>query len=290
MKEKLGIQVKSILSTYDPSTPQTTADALRALWLQFEPKSTSGIKAELRRKQETVGTPVPVLKIIGKAVGKEAKKRVDAFIPLTRLLWDDYGREGRVVGLIPLGLMELVDPEQIMPLLKEMCRTCITWEDADRLAMDALEPVVRKQPEQWLPSMEPWLVDDNKWVRRVAVIVVGRLPMKKPEFTARSLALINLCLFDEEVDVRKAVSFAIRLCARGDIIRVRDFLEQQVPPDSPAATWVLCDSIRSMNKSFLPAFTSLLPQYKAWANDAGLTARERSSIDSAIRTLRNSQA
>jgi len=290
MKEKLGIQVKSILSTYDPSTPQTTADALRALWLQFEPKSTSGIKAELRRKQETVGTPVPVLKIIGKAVGKEAKKRVDAFIPLTRLLWDDYGREGRVVGLIPLGLMELVDPEQIMPLLKEMCRTCITWEDADRLAMDALEPVVRKQPEQWLPSMEPWLVDDNKWVRRVAVIVVGRLPMKKPEFTARSLALINLCLFDEEVDVRKAVSFAIRLCARGDIIRVRDFLEQQVPPDSPAATWVLCDSIRSMNKSFLPAFTSLLPQYKAWANDAGLTARERSSIDSAIRTLRNSLA
>ena len=290
MKEKLGIQVKSILSTYDPSTPQTTADALRALWLQFEPKSTSGIKAELRRKQETVGTPVPVLKTIGKAVGKEAKKRVDAFIPLTRLLWDDYGREGRVVGLIPLGLMELVDPEQIMPLLKEMCRTCITWEDADRLAMDALEPVVRKQPEQWLPSMEPWLVDDNKWVRRVAVIVVGRLPMKKPEFTARSLALINLCLFDEEVDVRKAVSFAIRLCARGDIIRVRDFLEQQVPPDSPAATWVLCDSIRSMTKSFLPDFTSLLPQYKAWANDAGLTARERSSIDSAIRTLRNSQA
>jgi hypothetical protein len=46
------------------------------------------------------------------------------------------------------------NPERIVPLLKTMCRQCVSWEDADRLAMDALEPVVRKGPDQWLGEME----------------------------------------------------------------------------------------------------------------------------------------
>ena len=57
-------QVGSILVGYDPAAPQPTADALRALWLQFEPKSIEVIKAELREEQETVGIPVEVLRDI----------------------------------------------------------------------------------------------------------------------------------------------------------------------------------------------------------------------------------
>jgi len=38
-----------------------------------------------------------------KELGKAGRKRVDGFVPLARLLWDDYGREGRVVAAILLG-------------------------------------------------------------------------------------------------------------------------------------------------------------------------------------------
>ena len=55
-----------ILARYDPGAPEATAAALRTLWLQFEPKSMAGIKAEQRSQQETVGIPVPVLRTIGK--------------------------------------------------------------------------------------------------------------------------------------------------------------------------------------------------------------------------------
>ena len=82
MKVDVKEQVASILTGYDPATPRVTADALRALWFQFEPKSVAGIKAEQRAQQETVGIPVPVLKSIGKAIGKVARKRVDDFVPL----------------------------------------------------------------------------------------------------------------------------------------------------------------------------------------------------------------
>ncbi len=286
MKEDIAIQLESILAVYDFDSPDATADALRDLWLQFEPKSIEGIKAELRDQQETVGIPVPVLKTIGKGLSKAARKRVDDFVPLTRLLWDDYGREGRVVGLIPLGAMELVDPQKIVPMLKEMCRSCITWEDADRLAMDALEPIVRKKPDAWLSAMEPWLADENKWVRRAGVTVAGRLPMKHSEYTQQCLEMAERLLFDTEVDVKKAVSFAIRLCCRGAIDPVREFLERHVPPRDSTAAWVLCDVMRSMTPSFLPAFKSLLPHYEKWASDPSLSAKDMRSVESAIKKLR----
>jgi 3-methyladenine DNA glycosylase AlkD len=179
----------------------------------------------------------------------------------------------------------LADPETIVPLLMELCRTCVTWEDADQMAMRALEPIVRKKPEQWLSAMEPWLADKNKWGRRVGVIVIGRLPMKHPAYATRCLELTERLLFDEDVDVKKAVSFAIRLAARGAIAPVRDFLARHVPPENPAATWVLCDAIRSMTKKLLPEFAPLLPLYEQWAADPALSAKGRRSVESAVKTL-----
>jgi 3-methyladenine DNA glycosylase AlkD len=279
-------QVASILADYDPAAPQVAADGLRALWLQFEPKSVDVIKAELREQQETVGIPVAVLRTMGKEIGKVARKRVDDFCPLARLLWNKYGREGKGVAVDLLGPMELAEPETIVPLVMDLCRTCVTWEDADRLAMYALEPIVRKQPEVWLDALEPWLADENKWLRRAGVTVAGRLAMKHPAYTARCLELAERLLLDDEVDVKKAVSFAVRLCARGEVAPVRDFLAHHVPPQDPAATWVLCDAVRSMAKKLLPEFVSLLPLYAQWAADPALDKKDRRSVESAVKTLK----
>ncbi len=285
MTKEIPQKIQSILTDYDPGDPAFTADALRTYWLTFDPKSIAGIKIEQRKLQETVGIPVPVLQTIGKEIAKTAKKRVDDYIPLGRLLWDEYGREGRVVAVYPLGSMELVDPKKLLPMILDACRTCLTWEDADQLSMRALEPIVRKDPQNWLPVLEPWLVDENKWVRRAAVTAIGRLPMKHPAYTARCLELAGGLLNDEEIDVKRATSFAIRLSARGEITEMVKFLEAQVPPTSPAATWVLCDVIRSMTKSFLPEFESLLPKYQQWEQDPSLSARDQRSVESAIKVL-----
>jgi 3-methyladenine DNA glycosylase AlkD len=289
MDNDISDSVKTIIATYDTAAPQATAAQLRELWLQSEPKSIAGIKAEQRGQQETVGTPVPILKAISKEIGKVARKRVDDFIPLMRVLWDDIGREGRVVALPVLGQMELTAPDKIVPLLRDLCRTCITWEDADRMAMDALEPIVRKQPEQWLSVMEPWLDDDNKWVRRASVTVIGRLAMKHVDYTARCVELTQRLLLDDDIDVKRAVSFAFRLEARGATGPVYEFLEQHIPPADSAATWVLCDVIRSMATVLLPEFVSLLPRYEEWAADPTLESKDRRSVESAVKTLQKAK-
>jgi hypothetical protein len=71
---------------------------------------------------------------------------------------------------------------------------------------------------------------------------------------------------------------------------VRDFLARNVPPADPAATWVLCDAIRSMTRMFLPEFASLLPLYEEWAADPALGTQERRSIESAIKTMQRAFA
>jgi 3-methyladenine DNA glycosylase AlkD len=289
MPVEIKEQVNSIIATYDPSSPHISTDNLQKLWLQFEPKSTGFVKAEQLAQQETVGTPVAVLKSIGKEIGKTARTQVDNFVPLARLLWDEYGREGRIVSVHILGPMELAEPGKIEPLVMDLCRTCISWEDADQLSMNALEPIVRKKPEQWLDAMQPWLDDENKWVRRAGVTAVGRLPMKQPKYTLRCLEMTEQLLWDDEQDVKRAVSFAIRLCAGGMVRPVVDFLARHVPPSDPVATWVLCDAIRSMAKKLLPEFGPLLPQYEQWAGDETLSTKDRRSVESAVKILQSVQ-
>lgn len=286
MKEEIREEVTPLLAEYDPKQPRVTADALRRIWIGFQPKSIEGIKAEERARQETLGIPVPVLRAIGSELGRVAGKRVDDFIPLTKTLWNEYGREGRVVVVYPIGKMELAAPETVLPLTVDLCRSCHTWEDADQLAMRGVEPIVRKDPEGWLGAIEPWLDDDNKWVRRAGVTVAGRLPMKHPAYTERCLVLAGRLLLDEEGVVKKATSFAIRICARGDIDAVRKFLAQHVPPADRRSTWVLCDVIRSMTKVFLPELSELLPQYESWLTDPSLSAQERRSVESAVKMIK----
>jgi len=70
---------------------------------------------------------------------------------------------------------------------------------------------------------------------------------------------------------------------------VRDFLAQHVPPEDAAAAWVLCDAIRSMAKKLLPEFVSLLPRYQKWAAVPTLSARDRCSVESAVKVLQKAQ-
>lgn len=279
-------RVAAIAAGYSPGAPAVTAQALRELWLGFTPnRGVELIKAEQRAQYEAAGIPIPVLKAIGRQLAGRAREDVDGYLPLARLLWDEYGREGRVVALIVFGALELAAPETVVPLLRECCRGCVSWEDADRLAMDALEPVVRKRPDEWLERISPWLEDDSPWVRRAGITVVARLPMKHSECTARCLSLTAGLLCDAEPDVRRAVSFSIRMCAKADPVLVRGFLEDHVPGAGAAAVWVLCDAVRSADRKVVPALLPLLPRYEAWLEDPEIGVRDRRSLESAVKVL-----
>lgn len=282
-------ETRRIIAAHRPQSSEATAEALQELWALIPPKDGGArlVKAELRDKLKALGVPVPVLKDMGSEVGKVARKRVDDFLPLARRMWDCYGREGRLVSSTFLGSMELAAPERVIPVLRELAETCITWEDCDQLAMSALEPVVRKEPEQYLHRLESWVHDPSKWVRRAAIIAIGRLPMKQPAYTESCLLLVEPALGDEDLDVRRALSFALRTAARAAPNAVVAFIERHAQRTDPASVWVLCDTIRNMAKKVLPQFKDLLPLYEGRLE--AVDAKSRRSVASAIKVLRSAQ-
>ena len=287
MTVELKEEARRIVTAHDPHAADDTASALQRLWLQV-PATEGGarlVKAEIRAKFEVIGVPVPALSEIGKEIGKVAHKTVGDFLPLARLLWDDYGREGRLLASTFLGPMELAAPDQVMPTIEELARTCASWEDCDQLAMRALEPIVRKKPEDYLATMEDWVGDRNKWVRRAGITVIARLPMKRPEYTAMCLDMVEPALGDEDQDVRRAVSFAIRMGARGEPGPIVDFIKNQAHRTDAASIWVLCDAMRSMTRKSLPLFKELLPVYENWLK--AVDPKSRRSVASAIDVLRS---
>jgi len=278
---------RRILATYDPHRPDDTAAALQVLWSKVAPTEGGArlVKAEIREKIQALGVPVPALSEIGKELAKVARRRVGDLLPLAERLWTAYGREGRLVASTMLGPMELAAPEKVMLVIEEMARTCATWEDCDQLAMRALEPVVRKEPEQYLSTMQHWIEDPNKWVRRAGITVVARLPMKLSECTETCLSMVEPALGDDDPDVRRAVSFAIRMGARGEPEAVVDFIKRQAHRTDAASIWVLCDAMRSMTKTLLPHFKQLVPLYERWLEL--VDAKSKKSVASAIKALRS---
>jgi 3-methyladenine DNA glycosylase AlkD len=284
--EETREETRRIVAAYEPQSREETARALQALWSQI-PSTEGGarlVKEEAREEFKALGVPVADLADIGKEIGRVARRQVDDFLPLARVLWDDYGREGRLVASTFLGSMELTAPERVMPVIREMAETCVAWEDCDQLAMRALEPVVRKKPDEYLDTLEPWVKDPDKWVRRATITVIGRLPMKHPSYTEKCLLMVEAALGDGDLDVRRALSFAIRACARGDTEVVKAFIERQAYRTDPASIWVLCDVIRSMTKKLLPQFKDLLPMYENWL--ATVDGKSQRTVASAIDVLR----
>ena len=274
------------LETYRPAVATAVADLLQDVWVRAAPPPEEQADRDWGigdLDYPAVGTPVPVLRAIGKEIGKRARRDVDAYLPLVRLLWDEYGREGRVVAAVALGPMELAEPEQIVPLIRDLARTCVFWEDCDQLAMKALEPILRKEPSGWLERLGTWVEVEDKWVRRAALTAIGRLPMEAPDYTARCVDLLAPALGDPDRDVKRALSFALRVSARGQVEPVKQFIRDHRDVTDADSLWVMSDVIRSMTRQLLPQLVDLLPIYENWRDRANPKAQR--SVEAAIRTL-----
>lgn len=288
MDEKQIIEAtREILNDFDREQLGQIAEKLRTIWLMGETKSTNLVKKSQKESQEHAGIAHDILKAIGNEIGKNVKKDYVAFKQLSTLLWNKYGREGRLVSVYILEKLVLINPDEIFSLCNYLAKSCVSWEDSDNLVY-GIEPMVRKKPDIYLNVLKKWTIDENKWVKRVALTIIGRLPMKTPEYTKQCLEMVTPCLEENDLDIRRVNSFAIRLSARGNINAVYDYIKANISGSNGAKIWVFCDVIRSMTKSFLPQFKPLLPDYTAWLESVN-DSKSKKSLEAAIKTLKSAE-
>jgi 3-methyladenine DNA glycosylase AlkD len=113
------------------------------------------------------------------------------------------------------------DPSWV-PLLRYWIVTGAWWDFTDEIASRRIGPLLRAHPAQLTPVLRAWATDEDRWLRRTAVI------SQLGSGAATDLDLLRYAveanLGDPDFFLRKGIGWALRQHARVDPAWVRGFV------------------------------------------------------------------
>ncbi len=110
-----------------------------------------------------------------------------------------------------------------LPLIRMMITRHSWWDTVDYIASNILGYLVRRNPDLKNDQLEKWIVDDNMWLRRSALL----FQLKYKSDTDTSLlenAIVNN-LGSKEFFINKAIGWSLRQYSKFNPDWVRDFIK-----------------------------------------------------------------
>jgi hypothetical protein len=204
-----------------------------------DPLAVDGIRSVAPGLGPVLGVRLPLMNAAQKAFKRGTRKTptsllVDAMDHLLR----QETREIRWFGMWNLGRLLPTDPERTWQLLRRAAREADEWISVDTLAHPYGEGILQ-DAHRW-SELEQLVYSKSRWERRL----VGS-----------TIALVGQLIGDDEPEVQKALSWALRTLADLDVAATTRFLEAEartarLTGDGHRA-WVIRDSV-----SKLPAETA----------------------------------
>jgi 3-methyladenine DNA glycosylase AlkD len=155
-----------------------------------------------------LGIPAPVRESLTRAVFNGlAKPTADDVVAFAMAMWELPEREYQYVGTGLLHRYAMLLPPAALPELERLITTKSWWDTVDELAGHPVGSIVRRHPEQ-RAVMHTWLVSDNMWLARTAIIH----QIHSRDDTDEAW-LFNACATratDTEFFIRKAIGWALR--------------------------------------------------------------------------------
>lgn len=192
------------------------------------------IAAELRRplREASAGTALYLADHLSRA--PELEVRLFAHVPLRRSLPDD--------------------PERSWQLIRRLARLASEWSSVDALA-ELVARGIRLEPYRWA-EVEQLVYSPHRWERRLAGSTLATLPHQLPVpergrlADAPALAILETLIGDDEPDVQKALSWALRSWSGVDPQGVIAFLEREtdraVRSGDGHRAWVIRDALSAL--------------------------------------------
>ncbi len=168
-----------------------------------------------------LGIPKPKLKILAKPfLAEHRKKPLDWNLIFD--LWDLDFREAQYVALLYLDAHKKeIKPEDILQI-KRLVTTKSWWETIDSL--DEYVGLIALQDDSAKNVLQEWSVDENLWLRRVAIDFQQRYKEKTDkEFLAKTI--INN-LGSNEFFINKSIGWSLREYSKTNPEWVKDFIDQ----------------------------------------------------------------
>jgi 3-methyladenine DNA glycosylase AlkD len=236
--------------------PEGFATALSAGLAELgDPAVVAGIRSVTPGLGPVLGVRLPLLDGAHKAFRRGTRKTSTALLLdcIDRLQREEYC-ELRWFGMWSFGRLLVTDPERTWQLMRAAAREAGEWITVDTLAHPYAEGILR-EPRRWA-EIEQLVYSPSRWERRLVGSTLATMPhvnlpgsRDKPAFQ-RGLALIGQLIGDNEPDVQKALSWALRSYAALDPAAVGAFLDEEVQTarrtrDGNRA-WVIRDTLAKL--------------------------------------------
>lgn len=119
----------------------------------------------------------------------------------------------------------------ILPLLARLVRTGAWWDLVDDIASHLVGPVLLAHPSATAPVVRAWAVDEDRWLRRTAVIC--QLGAKERTDLTLLADVVDANAADPDFFLRKGIGWALRQYAWVDPDWVRAFVAARADRLSP---------------------------------------------------------
>jgi len=155
------------------------------------------------------------------------------------------------------GLLERLvvdDTERAWQLLRLASQHAGDWITVDSLAHPVGKGILN-EPYRWA-ELEQLVYSPSRWERRLVGSTIATMPHvdhrrgRDPEVARHALILINELIGDDEVDVQKALAWALRSMAAVDLAATTAFLDEQsgiaARTQDGHRAWVIRDALTKL--------------------------------------------
>ena len=232
-----------------------TATLTRGFEQLADPAVVEGIHSVTPGLGLVLGVRIPLMTATHRAFVRSTRKTPSALLldVVARLLKEEP-REIRWFGMFNLGRLLPTDPERTWQLLRRSAAEADEWISVDTLAHPYAEGIVRDQ-RRWA-EIEQLVYSPSRWERRLVGSTIATMPhtrlpgSRDPAVVRHGLTLMGQLIGDDEPDVQKALSWALRTLADLDRPATAEFLESQTKTAAETAdghrAWVIRDSLSKL--------------------------------------------
>ncbi|MDD6038998.1 MAG: DNA alkylation repair protein [bacterium] len=184
-------------------------------------KQAEKMSAYMQNRFAFAGVPKPMLKeLIKPYLTKTAKEPIDWEFVFD--LWDHDFREAQYIALEYLNKHHKQLMPEDMDHLKRLITTKSWWETVDTI--DAYVGKIVKKDERLKEVILQWAVDENIWLRRVAIDFQQEYKLDTDTELLKKIIVLNLG--SEEFFINKAIGWSLRDYSKVNPDWVRDFVDE----------------------------------------------------------------
>ena len=194
--------------------PIAAADEISAeLRVLGTPARAESERAYLKSDLEFFGTSVPHMRtVIKRFLRLHRGLGHDDLIETCRALWTPVGavaiHERRAAAMLLLDERPAMLSIDDVPFIERLIRESKTWAYVDTLAGHVVARLAAVDPAV-LVVLDRWLVDDDFWIRRAAVLALGDL-LREGRELSRFFRYADTLLPEKEFFIRKVLGWVAR--------------------------------------------------------------------------------